>query len=316
MIRPIDGFRLSKLCDYSFGDQSGSFGRVPNWFQKPANNGNIEFLEVLNSVSEKRDWMTLYIDNIRLYNREISQVKDSDREYVRSLMRENNLLELCGQQPHMKFIIFTGLEDTPLDMFIVGQIPDNVIRINAAQGLHNVDKVKPLANGIQRKMYWNDFRSELISWNLSINLRGKSPRNLLYINHSDKTNPKRARIKEIFRDQSFAKVVEDRRGHSRFYSDIQDSAFVICPEGNGLDCHREWEVIYLGRVPVIKRHPYLEHLHRNDNVLFVDDYEEVTEDLLQKNIGLLEGAQGRNLGELDLENYFREVLNDSLKVVD
>ena len=27
--------------------------------------------------------------------------------------------------------------------------------------------------------------------------------------------------------------------------------FAICPEGNGVDCHRIWECIYLGVVPII-----------------------------------------------------------------
>ena len=30
----IDGPSLSNLCDYSFGDQSGSFGNVPGHFMK------------------------------------------------------------------------------------------------------------------------------------------------------------------------------------------------------------------------------------------------------------------------------------------
>jgi hypothetical protein len=197
----------------------------------------------------------------------------------------------------------------------VDQIPENVIRINAAQGLHDVDKVKPLINGIQRKMSRNDFRSELLSSNIRLNLRVRNPRYLLYVNHSNKTNPQRARVKEIFRNKGFANVVEERRGHARFYSDIQNSSFVICPEGNGLDCHREWEVIYLGRVPVMKRHPYLESLHRGRNVLFVDDYEEVSEEFLLRNLELLHRAQYQSLNPLDLENYFHSTLEDSLKVI-
>ena len=36
-----------------------------------------------------------------------------------------------------------------------------------------------------------------------------------------------------------------------FCNDILDSLFVLCPEGNGIDTHRFWETIYLGRVPVV-----------------------------------------------------------------
>ena len=50
--------------------------------------------------------------------------------------------------------------------------------------------------------------------------------------------------------------------------------FVISPEGVGIDCHRTWEALLLGCIPVIKRNPLValfEHLP----VLIVDDWSEV-----------------------------------------
>lgn len=43
-----------------------------------------------------------------------------------------------------------------------------------------------------------------------------------------------------------------RRMHPRDYRQcVKDSLFVLSPPGRGLDCHRTWEAIYLGSVPVI-----------------------------------------------------------------
>lgn len=37
-------------------------------------------------------------------------------------------------------------------------------------------------------------------------------------------------------------------------------AFVASPQGNGIDCHRTWEALYLGVIPVVRRSPIFESL--------------------------------------------------------
>ena len=67
----IEGVALSKLCDYSFGDQSGQWGNIHTSFMKDANLTNVEFVSKLFETKKSRDYMTLFIDNIRLYKRYI-----------------------------------------------------------------------------------------------------------------------------------------------------------------------------------------------------------------------------------------------------
>ena len=55
---------------------------------------------------------------------------------------------------------------------------------------------------------------------------------------------------------------------------------VICPEGNGIDCHRIWEVLLLGRVPVVKKSKIMSHFH-DLPILYVDEWIEI------KNIELI-----------------------------
>ena len=115
----IEGVALSKLCDYSFGDQSGQWGNIYTSFMKDANFLNTEFATKVFEVMQTRDYMTVFIDNIRLYKRQIESVKPEDERYVNALMARSDLLDLCSNFPQMKFIIFTNLEDTPIDDFII-----------------------------------------------------------------------------------------------------------------------------------------------------------------------------------------------------
>jgi len=57
-------------------------------------------------------------------------------------------------------------------------------------------------------------------------------------------------------------------------------AFVASPHGVGLDCHRTWEAMALGSVPIVKAGP-LDSLYEGLPVLIVDSWENVTPELLR-----------------------------------
>jgi hypothetical protein len=56
-------------------------------------------------------------------------------------------------------------------------------------------------------------------------------------------------------------------------------AFVICPHGGGLDCHRNWEALCLGCIPIVKTSA-IDSLYKDLPVLIVDDWQNITIDLL------------------------------------
>ena len=299
----IEGVSLSNLCDYSFGDQSGQWSSIYTSFMTPANLTNTEFVSKLFEVQKSRDYMTLFIDNIRLYKRDIKTVSDGDRPYVEQLMDESDLLSLCSNFPDMKFIIFTNLEDTPTDEYIFDAIPENVIRIVAANAVANGGKVIPAPYGVQRRMQSNDYRIEHLQKAMlsSIPLLDSK---LLYISHQESSE--RAGIKDMFAEQEWATVNYDRVDYSTFLYNICQHKFMICPIGNAVDCHRNWEVLYLRRVPVMETDPYLIDLFDDYPVLWVSGYEDITEDLLRLNNHLFEEAQTMDLDQLSLSHFFEK----------
>ena len=88
---------------------------------------------------------------------------------------------------------------------------------------------------------------------------------------------------------------------------------MICPVGNAIDCHRNWEVIYMRRVPVMTRDPYLEELYKDYPVLFVDNYSQVTKELLIENDDLFQRAQTMDLSGLTLPTFFDRIVEKALK---
>ena len=258
---------------------------------------------------QERDYMTVFIDNIRLYKRNIPSTKPQDRDYVNALMARSDLLDLCSNFTQMKFIIFTNLEDTPIDDQI--RVPDNVLCISAVNAIAYGDKVIPAPYGVQRRMNQSDDRIEkLID---SMEYVPSNPRGLLYVSHNESSNAKRLGIKSLFYDKDWAEVNEQRVPYNVFLYNLSSSKFMICPVGNAIDCHRNWEVIYMRRVPVMTRDPYLEELYKDYPVLFVDDYSQVTKELLIENDDLFQRAQTMDLSGLTLPTFFDRIVEKALK---
>ena len=89
-----------------------------------------------------------------------------------------------------------------------------------------------------------------------------------------------------------------------YFKTIAKSKFVISPPGNGIDCHRIWECLYLGAVPIVKNHIcFMQFKHLP--ILFIDDWNVVTEHFLRKNIDFVNNS---NLQELQLK-YWRKLIN-------
>ena len=237
----IEGVALSKLCDYSFGDQSGQWGSIYTSFMKDANFLNTEFATKVFEVMQERDHMTVFIDNIRLYKRNIPSTKPEDLNYVNALMARSDLLDLCGNFSQMKCIIFTNLEDTPIDDFIIDKIPSNVVCISAVNAITHNDIVIPAPYGVQRRMNQSDDRIEQLM--VYMEHVPSNPRGLLYVSHNESSNAKRLGIKSLFYDKDWAEVNEQRVPYNIFLYNLSGSKFMICPVGNAIDCHRNWEVI-------------------------------------------------------------------------
>jgi len=279
---------------------------------KRASVDNREFIAKYRSIRSRRNYMTLFIDNVRLYRREIKASNESDQIWINKLMAENSLLDACAELGDMQFIIFSHLEDTPIDAQIQGKIPANVLSIHAANALFFDDeKINPLPYGLQRKLRWKDNHLPILRRYMFTDL---PPENLLYVNHSVTTNAHaRSGIKELFLGKKWARVETSFIDYALLLRQVKQHKFMICPIGNAVDCHRNWETLYMRRVPVMKKNNYLQRLFRDFPVLFVDDYDQITEDLLLANNHLFEEAQRMDFQKLDLLKIFEGIIADNSK---
>jgi hypothetical protein len=59
--------------------------------------------------------------------------------------------------------------------------------------------------------------------------------------------------------------------------------FWLSPRGNGIDCHRTWEALYLDVIPIVW-HSTLDSLYVDLPIVIIHDWKELTEEFLRKKL--------------------------------
>jgi hypothetical protein len=65
------------------------------------------------------------------------------------------------------------------------------------------------------------------------------------------------------------------------WREMATCAFVLSPRGGGYDCHRTWEALALGCIPIVRSSP-LDPLFEDLPVLIVPSWNSITEDILKE----------------------------------
>lgn len=89
-------------------------------------------------------------------------------------------------------------------------------------------------------------------------------------------------ILDHFKGIPWVTHIDKRISFKEYIHTLKDYMYVLSPEGNGLDCHRTWEAIYLiNTIPIVKRSILTESF--NDlPILIVDDFLSITKNFLDE----------------------------------
>jgi hypothetical protein len=94
-----------------------------------------------------------------------------------------------------------------------------------------------------------------------------------------------------------------------FWKTCTKYAFVICPFGNGLDTHRTWETLCLGRIPIISKSP-LNHVFEGLPILEIDDWNKINEEFLEEQFkNIIEKWDTYNWEKLNLKYWIDKIHN-------
>jgi hypothetical protein len=137
------------------------------------------------------------------------------------------------------------------------------------------DRCFPVPLGIERQAYRSAGRVRNFQKKYDTNITNRTIPFLIAWN--DATNAKRPVYRAEFQNHNDSLVINQRVHASTIHKLMRKTMFVPSPAGNGIDCHRTWEALYLGALPVILRSEYFGE--SDWPVLVIDSWSE----LLEKN---------------------------------
>jgi len=226
-----------------------------------------------------------------------NRVVYSNIDHVKNSMNKN-----CS-------VVVTHNGDNPVDDDKISHF-SNLKRWFGQNVMTTNDKVTPLPIGLENDYIGGQPQRKHI-------LNGKSSENreaskLVYLNCSIGTyRPDRQPAYDYFSSKGWCTVKpHGSLDYYHYCNDILDHHFSICPRGNGLDCHRNWEILYLNRYPVMKKYYGLEKLYSDLPVVFVNDWSEVTEEFLRNKLETMRNTT-YNMDKLRY-SYWKKLIEDSI----
>jgi hypothetical protein len=103
-------------------------------------------------------------------------------------------------------------------------------------------------------------------------------KHLSYMNFSTYTNVHRPELNTFFEHCSFC-YHAPRKPYLNYLEDMAESKFIVSPPGTGIDCHRHWEALLVGAIPIIQ-HSSIDPLFDELPVILINDWNEITENFL------------------------------------
>lgn len=196
-------------------------------------------------------------------------------------------------------LLSTQNEHTPKEQFDA-LISQGVIRHWYTQNCDYPEhpNVTPIALGIDyqslhRKASWGEPRthyrqqdetlSKLAGGQRTQEAWSQKKHNLLVDAHHSIWTNKTDRTEAYKASQDFDLSVHlpERIPRTEYWKKLRKFKFVLSPLGNGMDCHRTWEALILGVVPIVRKSTISE-VFDGLPVIQIEDYSEISTEILEK----------------------------------
>lgn len=149
------------------------------------------------------------------------------------------------------YILITHNGDENITHEHTNYIDEKVIHWFAQNCLAPHPKLTPLPIGLENKWYYLHGIPRYFDTLRKIKVEKEFK--ILY-KFNVATNPtERGEALSYLQKHPAAATYTDWRESWSYLTTLQQHAFVASPEGNGADCHRTWEAMYLGTIPIVTK---------------------------------------------------------------
>jgi len=253
-------------------------------------------------------------------NKNINKITNSiknENAILYCYAKETSLLhcfDICAKDPKSKYVIILTRTDHSVSSDITHSIPKNAILL-----CHNLTSVHYRSHALP---YGVKFDRGTANWIGNFQHPQKydfNQRKLLYCNFSLKKHKGYQQRNKIYKRLkkhdwiTFAHMgafMQYDLSQSEYHNDLLNHKFTLSPRGNGIDCYRTWEALYLKSIPIVENNKYWQHF-RGLPILVVDSYDYITSSFLEEAYA--------NICEKEFEidilklSYWRRLIKEKLK---
>lgn len=100
-------------------------------------------------------------------------------------------------------------------------------------------------------------------------------------------------------------LVVDAKGHAEYLRDLCKCWFVVSPFGYGPDCHRTWDALYMGSIPIILTSP-MDSIYDDLPVIIVKSWGHLSDRFLSREFEKLQNVTF-NMEKLNIQYWFDQI---------
>lgn len=164
-------------------------------------------------------------------------------------------------------------------------------------------KLFPIPIGLENR-YWPRGADYSLLEIMMHHYKHKHRDTLVYLNVTPRARSDRDRVIQLFKDKSYCKQAIEIP-YVEYLTDLGRCKFVLSPRGNGLDCLRTWEALYMGAIPIVKTSA-CDEMYKDLPVLIVQDWEDITEEFLNSAWNEM-SLKKYNLEKMDIQYWHQRI---------
>lgn len=241
---------------------------------------------------------------------EPSKLKDGDILFVKADLI-HDFFTKCHPAITKKYILITHNSDCLLTIRSIEKyvLDDKLIAwfgTNTDSLAAQSPKVNCIPIGLENR-HWNTSNTQILERAQKAARECGSKDHLLYLNITINTYPdERQHVYNLFADKPYCYTQNTKKSYYDYLLDLGKSKFVLSPRGNGIDCLRTWEALYMGSYPIVKSSS-LDQVYAGLPVVIVQDWSEVTEEFLNQKYDEMQNKTYK-LERLSIYYWFNKIM--------
>lgn len=221
-----------------------------------------------------------FIYDVTLNNIKVDRIKDGNVIFLKTDYMEDFFNNIYPKM-RSKIILITQNSDNSTDIAFSKYLNDDKLIAWLGQNPGFVHpKHIPIPIGLENPNYGPHKIKYIRTLNINSLIKWEKRKYLIYINFSPDTNPIRKNLENKLFKKFNNILISKKVDYFTYLKHIENSKFVLCPRGNGLDTHRFYESILMGAIPIVENST-LFPIYLKSTTLVVPSFENLTLNMLE-----------------------------------